>query len=99
MYAHLLTVRFDQVPPDRVDRLVEYFRTLDRPVYAALEPQEREEFQRLFDGTRVGRTAAADLRPPIRSDTVRFIALNPPPASVSESPDGPESVSHRVSRH
>jgi hypothetical protein len=47
-YAGREIVRWDQVPPDRLDRLMKRLRRLGRPAYLVLDPWEVPEFQKLF---------------------------------------------------
>jgi hypothetical protein len=61
-YARRLTVRFELIEPDQIEKLAVYFRSHGLTPYAALERQEIAEFNRRFAHTAL---AAAANRAPV----------------------------------
>ncbi len=48
LYAHRLTVRYDLIPPDRLNRAINFFAQRGHPVYVALESTEEAGFRARF---------------------------------------------------
>jgi hypothetical protein len=73
-YANRVTVRFEWLDPDMYASALEYFDSLDRPVYAVLDDWEREVFRSRY-------AAVADVswldRPPlvVAAERVYFYAV------------------------
>jgi hypothetical protein len=82
-YSGRLTVRYDSLDPDWLDRAVATLERMGRPVYLLIDEWEEEHFRKRFAGQRIiamldaGPTAAG------RGGTPRFYALNSAPLLVT----------------
>jgi hypothetical protein len=68
-YSGREMVRYDQVPPRRLDRLMKRLRNLDRPAYVLLDEWEVPVFQKLFEGS--SPLAGLDWPPAIELEQVK----------------------------
>jgi hypothetical protein len=56
LYANRLTIRWDVIPPEWLDRSIEYLQTHGRPPFLAIEDAERRAFiERFGEASRYGR--------------------------------------------